>query len=87
MPTRRSTVSGRRSWPSWNEIVSDLEASQPAGLVLMSGKSRSFIVGADVREFDQTDKVSELEDNIRKVHGLFQRIEDLPFPTVVAFEG
>jgi len=70
-----------------DEIVSDLEASQPAGLVLMSGKSRSFIVGADVREFDQTDKVSELEDNIRKVHGLFQRIEDLPFPTVVAFEG
>jgi 3-hydroxyacyl-CoA dehydrogenase / enoyl-CoA hydratase / 3-hydroxybutyryl-CoA epimerase len=40
-----------------------------------------------VREFDATDKVSELEDNISKVHGLFQRIEDLPFPTVVAFEG
>ncbi len=70
-----------------DQIVSDLEASQPTGLVLMSGKPGSFIVGADVREFDQTDKVSELEDNIRKVHGLFQRIEDLPFPTVVAFEG
>ncbi|AKS41934.1 3-hydroxyacyl-CoA dehydrogenase NAD-binding domain-containing protein [Wenzhouxiangella marina] len=68
-------------------IVGDLEASQPTGLVMMSGKTKSFIVGADVREFDQTDKVSELEEQIKKVHGLFQRIEDLPFPTVVAFEG
>jgi 3-hydroxyacyl-CoA dehydrogenase / enoyl-CoA hydratase / 3-hydroxybutyryl-CoA epimerase len=69
------------------QIVTQLENDQPTGLVLMSGKSRNFIVGADVREFDATDKVSELEDNVRKVHGLFQRIEDLAFPTVVAFEG
>jgi len=69
------------------QIVTRLEADRPAGLILMSGKHKSFIVGADVREFDATDKVSELEDNVKKVHGLFQRIEDLPFPTVVAFEG
>ncbi len=71
----------------FEQIISKLESDKPTGLVLMSGKRKSFIVGADVREFDATDKVSELEDNIRKVHGLFQRIEDLPFPTVVAFEG
>jgi 3-hydroxyacyl-CoA dehydrogenase / enoyl-CoA hydratase / 3-hydroxybutyryl-CoA epimerase len=70
-----------------DQIVSRLEGDHPTGLVLMSGKARNFIVGADVREFDATDKVSELEENIKKVHGLFQRIEDLPFPTVVAFEG
>lgn len=70
-----------------DKIVSTLEKDQPTGLVLLSGKPKTFIVGADVREFDATDKVSELEDNVRHVHGLFQRIEDLPFPTVVAFEG
>ncbi len=69
------------------QIVDELEGAKPTGLVLMSGKKKSFIVGADVREFDATDKVSELEENVRKVHGLFQRIEDLKFPTVVAFEG
>jgi 3-hydroxyacyl-CoA dehydrogenase / enoyl-CoA hydratase / 3-hydroxybutyryl-CoA epimerase len=69
------------------QIVTRLETDKPAGLVLMSGKQGSFIVGADVREFDATDKVSELEDSVKKVHGLFKRIEDLPFPTVVAFEG
>ncbi len=70
-----------------DNVVEALEAQPPTGLVLMSGKAKTFIVGADVREFDATDKVSELEDNVRKVHGLFQRIESLSFPTVVAFEG
>ncbi|TVS13173.1 MAG: hypothetical protein EA419_02555 [Wenzhouxiangella sp.] len=68
-------------------IVAGLEGSKPTGLVLMSGKPKSFIVGADVREFDATSDINVLEENVRKVHGLFQRIEDLPFPTAVAFEG
>ena len=33
-------------------IVNGLESKAPAGLVLLSGKPGSFIVGADVREFD-----------------------------------
>ena len=70
-----------------DQLVGELEHKQPTGLVLVSGKTGSFIVGADVREFDATSDVGALEDNVRKVHGLFQRIEDLPFPTVVAFEG
>lgn len=68
-------------------IVEQLESDNPRGLVLMSGKPGSFIVGADVREFDATDDVDELRSNVREVHRLFQRIDDLPFPTAVAFEG
>ncbi len=68
-------------------IVAELSKNKPTGLVLMSAKPRSFIVGADVREFDATRDVGVLRDNVRQVHELFQRIEDLPFPTVVAFEG
>jgi len=68
-------------------IITDLESQPPTGLVLMSGKRKSFIVGADVREFDQTNDVNELEQQVRHVHGLFQRIEQLKCPTVVAFEG
>ncbi|WP_376695456.1 3-hydroxyacyl-CoA dehydrogenase NAD-binding domain-containing protein [Wenzhouxiangella sp. EGI_FJ10305] len=70
-----------------DSIIGRLEADHPTGLVLMSGKPKSFIVGADVREFDATDDVDELRSNVREVHKLFQRIDDLPFPTVVAFEG
>ncbi len=68
-------------------IIKRLKSDRPTGLALMSGKSGSFIVGADVREFDQTDDVDELRANVKKVHRLFQQIEDLEFPTVVAFEG
>lgn len=70
-----------------DSIIADLAKRKPTGLVLMSGKPRSFIVGADVREFDATTDVSVLRENVEQVHALFQRIEDLPFPTVVAFEG
>jgi 3-hydroxyacyl-CoA dehydrogenase/enoyl-CoA hydratase/3-hydroxybutyryl-CoA epimerase len=69
------------------ELIERLEQDKPTGMALMSGKPGSFIVGADVREFDATDDVDELRHNIREVHALFQRIDDLPFPTVVAFEG
>ena len=69
------------------DIVSHLEQDKPTGLILTSGKPGNFIVGADVREFDTTDDVQVLEENVRKVHELFGRIEKLDFPTVVAFEG
>ncbi|MEE4330575.1 MAG: 3-hydroxyacyl-CoA dehydrogenase NAD-binding domain-containing protein [Wenzhouxiangella sp.] len=70
-----------------DQIVTRLEEQRPTGLVLMSGKPRSFIVGADVREFDATDDVDELRANVKRVHDLFERIEKLPFPKAVAFEG
>jgi len=68
-------------------LIGRFEGDHPKGLVLMSAKPKSFIVGADVREFDATDDVDELRTSVREVHKLFQRIDDLPFPTAVAFEG
>jgi 3-hydroxyacyl-CoA dehydrogenase/enoyl-CoA hydratase/3-hydroxybutyryl-CoA epimerase len=69
------------------EIVDRLEKHPPTGLILMSGKPGSFIVGADVREFDATTDVELLRDSVREVHELFDRVESLRFPKVVAFEG
>jgi 3-hydroxyacyl-CoA dehydrogenase/enoyl-CoA hydratase/3-hydroxybutyryl-CoA epimerase len=69
------------------EIVTELEKNHPKGLVLQSGKKNSFIVGADVREFDQVSSVEEAEVFIREVHDVFDRIEALPFPTAVMIEG
>ncbi len=69
------------------EIVTRLENEPPAGLVMMSGKPGSFIVGADVREFDDIDDKEQAADFIRGAHQLFNRIENLRCPTVVAIEG
>lgn len=69
------------------QIVSSLEKNRPTGLVLQSGKPGSFIVGADVREFGLVADAAEAETFIRKAHGLFDRIEALPFPTAVTIDG
>lgn len=68
-------------------VVTTLENDKPRGLVLQSGKPGSFIVGADVREFDDATDHSESADAIRQVHQLFNRIEALPFPTAVTIDG
>ena len=66
-----------------DQIVTGLEKEPPKGLILQSGKHNSFIMGADVREFEQVESVQEAEEFIREVHTLFNRIEALAFPTAV----
>ncbi|MDX2417207.1 MAG: 3-hydroxyacyl-CoA dehydrogenase NAD-binding domain-containing protein [Xanthomonadales bacterium] len=68
-------------------IIDTLETNAPAGLVLQSAKPGSFIVGADVREFDDYDDADMASDGIDQVHRLFNRIEALPFPKVVVIDG
>jgi 3-hydroxyacyl-CoA dehydrogenase/enoyl-CoA hydratase/3-hydroxybutyryl-CoA epimerase len=69
------------------KIVTELEKSPPRGLIMQSGKKGSFIVGADVREFDQVTDAREAAHFMREGHKLFDRIEALTFPTVVTIEG
>ena len=69
------------------QVISLVEVEQPNGLVLQSGKPGSFILGADVTEFDNATDPVEAAESIRKVHALFNRIEALNFPTVSCIEG
>jgi len=69
------------------QIITRLEQNPPRGLILRSGKSGSFIMGADVREFDQVQSAAEAEAFIREAHALLDRVEALPFPTAVIIEG
>lgn len=69
------------------QIVSGLESTPPKGLVLQSGKKNSFIVGADVREFEQVRDADEAAAFMGEAHKLFNRIEALPFPSAVAIDG
>ncbi|MDR5903485.1 fatty acid oxidation complex subunit alpha FadB [Halomonas icarae] len=59
-----------------------------AGLLLTSAKE-AFIVGADITEFQAMfGKGGDfLESMLMRVHGIFNAIEDLPFPTVTAING
>jgi len=77
----------REVFTELEQIVSKLEKEPPRGLVLQSGKKDSFIVGADVREFEEVESIEEAETFIREAHVLLDRIEALAFPTAVLING
>ncbi|MDW5376766.1 fatty acid oxidation complex subunit alpha FadB [Halomonas sp. HP20-15] len=71
------------------DAIDALDAEQGIkGLVIASAKD-VFIVGADITEFHGLFARGEdyLVDMNQQVHALFNRIEDLPFPTVTAING
>jgi len=76
----------RAAMEELDERLRETEQQRPAGLVIRSGKS-GFIAGADVSEFGQVREPSAAVPSIRAAHGVLQRLEDLPFPTVAAING
>ena len=70
-----------------SDILDELEASSPAGLVMYSGKPGSFIMGADITEFGSFGSADEVARLGRMAQGLFLRIRHLTCPTVVAVNG
>jgi 3-hydroxyacyl-CoA dehydrogenase/enoyl-CoA hydratase/3-hydroxybutyryl-CoA epimerase len=57
------------------------------GLVITSGKEKGFIVGADVREFEQLVSEREVIDSVSLVNGYLDRIERMPVPVVCCIHG
>jgi 3-hydroxyacyl-CoA dehydrogenase/enoyl-CoA hydratase/3-hydroxybutyryl-CoA epimerase len=82
---------GRRPLEELGKIVETVEAGAAdgsiAGLAILGGKPKSFIVGADINEFDSFDTEAKVKDAIKPVLSLLDRIEAMKVPVVVAFHG
>jgi len=82
---------GRRPIEELNAIIERVEAEVRAksvrGLVIMSGKERGYIVGADIREFESFQTEQQVIDSLKPVNAIFERIEKLPVPVVAALHG
>ena len=82
---------GRRPIEELMTITDAVEAGvrdkSVRGLVIMSGKDKNFIVGADIREFEHFKTEQDVKDSIRPVNALLDRIEKLPVPVVAAIHG
>ena len=82
---------GRRPTEELGEIVMAVEQAASTGavkgLVLMSAKDRSFIAGADIREFEDFDTEPKIEEVVKQTLELFNRIDRLPVPVVAAIHG
>mgnify|MGYP001420744453 CR=1 FL=1 len=82
---------GRRPLEELMRIVGRVEeaaqSGEAVGLVIQSGKDKGFIVGADIREFDQLTTEAAVIDAIRPVNALLDRIERMRVPVVAAIHG
>src|SRR5690606_32658118 len=67
--------------------IAAIEREQPKGVVLASGKSNGFVLGADVREFGALSSASEGAALAARGQALLERLERLPIPTVAAIDG
>jgi 3-hydroxyacyl-CoA dehydrogenase/enoyl-CoA hydratase/3-hydroxybutyryl-CoA epimerase len=68
-------------------LAGDIALPRPAGAVICSGKPTGFIAGADVTEFGAFVDPAEALKFVDRVHTLFDRLEQLPFPTACLIKG
>jgi len=69
------------------EIVERLSFEPPKGVVICSGKTAGFVVGADLKEFEGYEKAGTVLDNIENGQKVFQSLARLPCPTAAAIHG
>ena len=68
-------------------LLERLAVEPPKGLVIRSAKASGFIAGADIKEFQAFDEKGVVGDAIRRGQQVFQRLAELPIPTVAAIHG
>lgn len=82
---------GQRSLEELGQIVEFAEQAAAAktivGLIIISGKQRGFIVGADIREFERLDTEEKVIEAVTTVNAMLDRLEALKVPVVCAVHG
>lgn len=68
-------------------LVERLAIDPPRGVVVQSAKSAGFIAGADLKEFQEFDRRGTVNDAIRRGQVTYQKLVELPCPTVAAIHG
>lgn len=87
-PERKVNVLDESALASLESALGELEASPGlAGVVLRSGKSGSFVAGADVEAIGSLTDRAQVRALIGRAHAVFGRLAALPVPTVAAIDG
>lgn len=68
-------------------VVDALEVDPPNGLVIASAKAEGFIAGADLDEIEAVATPGQARALVERGWTLFNRIAQLPFPTVALIRG
>jgi 3-hydroxyacyl-CoA dehydrogenase/enoyl-CoA hydratase/3-hydroxybutyryl-CoA epimerase len=86
VPGKSVNTLTRRVWADLSDVLKRLESDLPAGVVVSSGKPRSFIAGADLFEMRAMTR-AELESYLLEGQKILARLEALPVPTVACLNG
>ncbi len=87
LPGKKVNVLSTRAMSWLGEQIGRLRDDPPAGLVILSGKADSFVVGADLEELATLKDSESVVELLQRGHELIGRLVDLPFPTVAAIHG
>lgn len=69
------------------QLVERIAIEKPRGVVVISGKSSGFVAGADIAEFKTYHERGTVFESIRYGQNVFQKLAELPCPTVAAIHG
>ena len=69
------------------DLIERIAIDPPKGVVIRSAKPAGFIAGADLKEFQDFDRKGTVNDAIRRGQAVFQKLAELPCPTVAAIHG
>ncbi|WNH53025.1 3-hydroxyacyl-CoA dehydrogenase NAD-binding domain-containing protein [Stenotrophomonas oahuensis] len=69
------------------DLVERLALDPPKAVVVQSIKPAGFIAGADLKEFQEFDRRGTVNDAIRRGQTVYQKLSELPCPTVAAIHG
>ena len=69
------------------DLIERIAIDPPKGVVVRSAKPAGFIAGADLKEFQEFDRKGTVNDAIRRGQAVFQKLAELPCPTVAAIHG
>jgi len=70
-----------------HQLIEPLAAAAPRGVVIHSGKSNGFVMGADINEFTTIENPEQAYQLIRLGQRALDELEALPCPTVAVING
>ncbi|MFQ5559565.1 MAG: 3-hydroxyacyl-CoA dehydrogenase NAD-binding domain-containing protein, partial [Nitrospinota bacterium] len=87
MEASKTNVLSAEVLNQFEECLDFVAEKNPRGLLVCSAKKSGFIAGADIKEFTTLRNFDEAFSLIRRGQSVFDKLENLSFPTVSLIDG